>query len=649
MEVSSATNHRELVLQYRWKVNPILKSLGSVKLAVLTMLVFGGVVAAGTVIESRYNSDLAKIVIYQAPWFLGILAVLFANIFVATLLRWPFKRHHTGFVITHLGLLTLLIGSMVTAVYGIDGSMRIIEGGESNQVMLPDFALELAAKDSGTAQVVDITRASSVRGESSLRGVNAQLEPNLRLLRFEPFVLTSTVFRSHPSSEDLAVQFAIKSPFFDVTESLTTTTRPFLRMGPALFRLVAGSKSGMLSGLDAEGKKTAAHRATIAAPAKALKKASNKRMIQFVDAKTREILAETSLEGFLKAPLSVRGLVFQVGRQFRNATVGTGGVEERDISSEGGTSGTGGANNPALEIKAKKGEVSFREVLFEKYPDFSLHPEGIEGVKVVYLGPLAAATSESAAGSSTTASAEGVAPNDAIHGGMAASASKASNEVQFRPLANGHIEVELKKNGEVVLKKEAAIGDTIETPWMGMKLTLKSMVRNAVEDVAVQPTEPVMRQDLPPSAVLVQLEKGFPQLPFYLVEGESRDIRIRDRDYQIYYGRKVIELPFRLRLDKFTKVDYPGTQTAMSYESEVAVNQEGRLTKISMNEPLSREGYTLYQASFQMGQGQQTASILSVNRDPGRILKYLGSLIAAIGIVTYTLMRSRLARKAKAA
>lgn len=596
------------------------------------MLVLGGVVAAGTVIESRYNSDLAKILIYQAPWFLGLLAILFTNIFMATILRWPFQRHHTGFVITHIGLLTLLIGSMVTAVYGIDGSMRIVEGGESNQVMLPEYALELIAKQSGTKQVVDIKRSARLLSEFDLGDVNSQLEPNLRLLQFEPFVETSTVYRRHPSSDDLAVQFAIKSPFFDVTESLTSKTKPFLRMGPALFKLSTSPAIEQRKVKPVAQVKKASAR-----------KVSSKKLIQFIDAKTREVLAETSLDGFLKAPLSVRGLVFQVGKQFRNATVGNGGVEERDAS------GSTTAANPAIEIKVKKGEVSFREVLFEKYPDFSLHPEGIEGVKVVYLGPMAQATADSVNEPSAMPKAEGVPPQDAIHGGMGAGTAKASNEVQFRPLGDDRVEVELRKNGEVVLKKEASAGDVIETPWMGMKLTLKSVVQNAVEDVAVLPTEPAMRQDLPPSAVLVQLEKGFPQLPFYLVEGEVRDIRIRDREFQIYFGRKVIDLPFRLRLDRFTKVDYPGTQTAMSYESDVEVNQDGRLTKISMNEPLSRDGFTLYQASFQMGQGQQTASILSVNRDPGRVLKYLGSLIAAIGIVTYTLMRSRLARDKKAA
>jgi hypothetical protein len=62
---------------------------------------------------------------------------------------------------------------------------------------------------------------------------------------------------------------------------------------------------------------------------------------------------------------------------------------------------------------------------------------------------------------------------------------------------------------------------------------------------------------------------------------------------------------------------------------------------ISMNEPLKVEGFTLYQASYIMNPGQPPVTVLSVNRDPGRPIKYLGSLILAFGFIIFTLMRSR--------
>jgi cytochrome c biogenesis protein ResB len=82
----------------------------------------------------------------------------------------------------------------------------------------------------------------------------------------------------------------------------------------------------------------------------------------------------------------------------------------------------------------------------------------------------------------------------------------------------------------------------------------------------------------------------------------------------------------------------------MSFESQVKVNSDKETVTISMNEPLKRDGYTLYQSSYQLIPNAPAVSIFSVNQDPGRWIKYLGSLILAIGIIIYTYMRSRLYR-----
>jgi hypothetical protein len=52
-----------------------------------------------------------------------------------------------------------------------------------------------------------------------------------------------------------------------------------------------------------------------------------------------------------------------------------------------------------------------------------------------------------------------------------------------------------------------------------------------------------------------------------------------------------------------------------------------------MNEPMKKAGLTFYQSSFQEDEkGQPTHSVFSVNKDPGRFLKYLGSLLIFLGI-----------------
>ncbi|MEZ4873832.1 MAG: cytochrome c biogenesis protein ResB [Bdellovibrionales bacterium] len=90
---------------------------------------------------------------------------------------------------------------------------------------------------------------------------------------------------------------------------------------------------------------------------------------------------------------------------------------------------------------------------------------------------------------------------------------------------------------------------------------------------------------------------------------------------------------------------YPGTNRAATYASDVRVKELGDVN-ISMNEPLKHKEFYFYQASFQSDEsGNPTTSILSVNNDPGRFLKYLGSLLITIGSLWLFYLKKFKARK----
>ncbi len=99
----------------------------------------------------------------------------------------------------------------------------------------------------------------------------------------------------------------------------------------------------------------------------------------------------------------------------------------------------------------------------------------------------------------------------------------------------------------------------------------------------------------------------------------------------IEYKNKTIPLKFALRLKDFRIGHYPGTLRAATYESDVVL-PGGEVVNISMNEPLKYKGFTFYQSSYEQDElGRPVASILTVNYDPGRGLKYLGSLLIVLG------------------
>ena len=84
--------------------------------------------AAGTIVESHYSTAVAKRFVYGTWWFSLALLLLGLNVFCSAISRYPWKKYQTGFVITHLGILIILAGSLITQQYGLDGQIGLNEG-----------------------------------------------------------------------------------------------------------------------------------------------------------------------------------------------------------------------------------------------------------------------------------------------------------------------------------------------------------------------------------------------------------------------------------------------------------------------------------------------------------------------------------------
>lgn len=111
--------------------------LGSVRFAIVLVLLTALYVIAGTFIESAYSSHLlAAKMTYQHPLFLLLFAGFFINILLSALRRRPFKKKHLPFLLTHIGLLMMITGIFVKAIYGLQGSMGLAEGTGKNEVFI---------------------------------------------------------------------------------------------------------------------------------------------------------------------------------------------------------------------------------------------------------------------------------------------------------------------------------------------------------------------------------------------------------------------------------------------------------------------------------------------------------------------------------
>ena len=102
----------------------------------LAVLIIGSV--AGTIYESSFDAKVARAYVYGAPWFNLWLLLLAANLAVAAFSRWPWKKHHVAFLVTHLGIITLLAGSLIGRIWGIEGTITLFKGEPPTNRLLVD-------------------------------------------------------------------------------------------------------------------------------------------------------------------------------------------------------------------------------------------------------------------------------------------------------------------------------------------------------------------------------------------------------------------------------------------------------------------------------------------------------------------------------
>jgi cytochrome c-type biogenesis protein CcsB len=108
--------------------------------------------------------------------------------------------------------------------------------------------------------------------------------------------------------------------------------------------------------------------------------------------------------------------------------------------------------------------------------------------------------------------------------------------------------------------------------------------------------------------------------------------------------RVVVTLPFAVRLDAFEIDYYEGTRRPAQFRSRVTLRDAGRETPaaIWMNHELAYGGYKFFQSSYRETPGRDQ-TILSVSKDPGEPIVFLGyyGLVAGMIIVLVTRIRER--------
>ena len=115
----------------------ILSVIGSIlfstRLMALLFVSFAVAMAAGTFIESKYNTDTARIMIYNAWWFEAIMFVFVLN-FIGNIKRYQlWKKEKWATLILHFSFIFILVGAFITRYISHEGMMPIREGETANE------------------------------------------------------------------------------------------------------------------------------------------------------------------------------------------------------------------------------------------------------------------------------------------------------------------------------------------------------------------------------------------------------------------------------------------------------------------------------------------------------------------------------------
>ncbi len=115
----------------------------------------------------------------------------------------------------------------------------------------------------------------------------------------------------------------------------------------------------------------------------------------------------------------------------------------------------------------------------------------------------------------------------------------------------------------------------------------------------------------------------------------SKEITVGNLNFRMLYGSKILETPFRLKLNDFQLEKYPGSESAASYASEITVidPEETFDYRIYMNHILDHKGYKFFQSSYDLS-GEVEQTHLSVNHDFwGTFITYFGYSFLYIGLI----------------
>ena len=112
----------------------IFSFLFSTRLMAVLFVVFAVAMAVGTFIENDYNTDTARILVYNAWWFEMIHLFFLINFFGNIKKYQLHKKEKWASLLLHLAFIFIILGAFITRYISYEGMMPIREGATENRM-----------------------------------------------------------------------------------------------------------------------------------------------------------------------------------------------------------------------------------------------------------------------------------------------------------------------------------------------------------------------------------------------------------------------------------------------------------------------------------------------------------------------------------
>ena len=566
----------------------VFRILGSLHIAVPLLVAIAGVLAWGTLYETRFGTAAVQRFVYQSWWFQCLLGFLAVNLAIAALQRYPWQNKHLPFVLAHVGIILILVGGILGGRFGIDGQLIIPEGEASKTLQLSRNILVIRQQNPGTPQVIP----TNFETQAWVR------EPNLTIpLDLEGRLIHLTVDRYYP---DAVVEERIRE---DGTEE-----------NPAVQVRVAHQGQEEATWL-------------LARDPERFGIAWGEVHLLFLEPKTDEQVDQ--LAGRAGAAAHPRGVIsitlpgMEAPRDIpvpaeRNADVAVEGTPYRiifkdyfpdfAITEQGIVSRSRQPNNPAVSFVLSGPEGTDAYLLFALHPDFP----ALHGVTHTIDAQVA------------------------YH--HAASGSLPPNCIGLIRTPSGALLAVLTGSGaERSVIEPVEVGRRYTHPSLGYEFEVAASAPRAVVEQQIQNRGDEVKAE----ALHLVGREGEQTAAAWVMLRQEASLPLGATPILVEYRPASRELPFAVKLLDFRKIDYPGTQMAAGFESDVQLTDPQRgvilMRKISMNNPLKYRGYSVFQSSYVPGAVETT--ILSVRNDPGTPFVYAGFLIVILGVASMFMVR----------